>query len=97
MTLFHFTLKKLSLHQRVPSHKSHNKVQVRTERLVLEIGRHYLNENVLAPWQDTNEIRLERKLGEIAIELVVAGEQRYRESVERNHQWRLERKADLED
>jgi hypothetical protein len=48
-------------------------------------------------WQDSQDDRLEKHLREIAIELIVAGEQQYREGVIRHREWLIERKKDLEE
>jgi predicted transcriptional regulator len=48
-------------------------------------------------WEDGDGTRIEDELGEIVAELIVAGEVQYRELVQRNYQWRVEWKAELEE
>lgn len=48
-------------------------------------------------WQDSQDDRLEKHLREIAIELIVAGEQQYRHGVIRHREWLIQRKKDLEE
>jgi len=50
-----------------------------------------------AAWQDDTNGKLEDKLDEIAVEVVVNAEVQYRESSARSYQWRVERKAQLEE
>lgn len=48
-------------------------------------------------WQDEDEKPLEHHLTEITIEIVLTAERQYREGAVRQHQWRIERKAQLEE
>jgi hypothetical protein len=48
-------------------------------------------------WQDNQSDRLEKHLREIAIELIVAGEQQYRDGLIRHREWLIQRKNDLEE
>lgn len=48
-------------------------------------------------WQDKQGDRIEKHLREIAIELIVAGEQQYRDGVIRRREWLIQRKKDLEE
>jgi len=48
-------------------------------------------------WQDDEGSRLERRLAEIAIQLILTAELQHRESAIRRYQWRVERKAQLEE
>jgi hypothetical protein len=48
-------------------------------------------------WQDTDKARLETQLREIAVEMIVSAEQAYRDGVVQLREWRIERKAALEE
>ena len=48
-------------------------------------------------WQDEDEKPLEHHLAEIAVEIVLTAERQYREGAVRQHEWRVERKAQLEE
>jgi hypothetical protein len=48
-------------------------------------------------WQDDEGGRLESRLAEIAIQLILTAELQHRESAIRRYQWRVERKAQLEE
>ncbi len=48
-------------------------------------------------WQDDGGSRLESRLAEIAIQLILTAELQHRESAVRRYQWRVERKAQLEE
>ena len=67
------------------------------EKLSLSIVAGYGSDRELASWSDSEEGRIEKRLGEIAIEIVYRTEISYREGVERRFEWRKERKAQLEE
>jgi hypothetical protein len=48
-------------------------------------------------WQDDESGKLETQLTEIAIELVLCAERQYREGALRQYEWRVKRKAELEE
>jgi hypothetical protein len=48
-------------------------------------------------WQDDDGGKLETQITEITIQLVLTAEVQHREGAIRNHQWRIERKAQLEE
>jgi hypothetical protein len=48
-------------------------------------------------WEDGEGIRLEDQLDKIAVEMIVAGEVYYREGAQRVYEWRIKRKAELEE
>jgi cation transport regulator ChaB len=48
-------------------------------------------------WQDGDGGKLEKQLTEIAVHLVLTAEIRYRERAIRQYQWRVDRKAELEE
>jgi hypothetical protein len=67
------------------------------EKLSLSIVAGYGSDRELASWSDGEEGRIEKRLGEVAIEIVYRTEISYREGVERRFEWRKERKAQLEE
>jgi hypothetical protein len=48
-------------------------------------------------WQDSEDGLLEKHLREIAIELIIAGEQQYRDAVIRHREWQIQYKKDLDE
>lgn len=48
-------------------------------------------------WSDVENGRIERQLRAITVEIIVAGEIKYRESVRSNYNWKVQRKAQLEE
>ena len=46
---------------------------------------------------DSNEMKLEAMLRDVAEEIIVSGERHYRQSKEHHYQWLLKRKHDLEE
>lgn len=51
----------------------------------------------LKSWRDDDATKLETQMAEIAIEVVLLAEVRYRSGVENQYAWRVKRKADLEE
>jgi hypothetical protein len=47
-------------------------------------------------WEDDDVKKLEQRIKEMAVELIVAGECQYRESAQRHYDWRVQRKVQLE-
>jgi len=66
-------------------------------KLCLSILESLGSEKEQVTWQDDERGRLERHLAEIAIQLILTAELQHRESAVRRHQWRVERKAELEE
>jgi hypothetical protein len=48
-------------------------------------------------WRDDEVSRLESRLREIAIELIVSGEQHYRDGLIHHREWRIQHKAELQE
>jgi len=67
------------------------------ERLKLEISWWRDRPDIRIFWEDTPEATLEAQLTEIGVGLLVAGEWYYRANVEHRHQWRVNRKRELEE
>ncbi len=65
--------------------------------LCLEILVSSGSEKALRSWSDVQDGRIERMLRDIAVEIVVAGEVKYRESVRANYDMKVRRKAQLEE
>jgi hypothetical protein len=54
-------------------------------------------ETALKTWQDGDGGKLETQMTEVAVEIVLIAEIRYRERAVGQYQWRVERKAELEE
>lgn len=61
--------------------------------LCLSIRTHYSSQDLSGTWSDDDNGRLETKLTEIVVDMVVAAENHYRESAIRQYEWRVNRKA----
>jgi hypothetical protein len=66
-------------------------------RLCLSILRGLGSETVLASWQDEDTQKLEMLMTEVAIQAILTAEIQYRENALRQYQWRVQRKAELEE
>jgi hypothetical protein len=66
-------------------------------RLCLSILNGWGSEEVLATWQDDDLQRLEAHMTDIAIQLILTAEIKYRENVLHDYQWRIKRKAEVEE
>ena len=66
-------------------------------KLSLSIHEGPNTETALKTWQDSDEGKLETQMTEVAVEIVLTAEIRYRERAVRQYQWRVERKAELEE
>jgi len=69
----------------------------KSEPLRLAIVEGYERVEEMAAWQDGEEGPLEHRLAEIATEIVVAAVLRYREACHQAFEWRVKRKAGLEE
>ncbi len=67
------------------------------ERLCLAILRSFGSEETLTGWQDDDTQKLEARMTEIAVQVVLTAEIQYREGALRCHEWRVKRKAELEE
>lgn len=65
-------------------------------RMRLRISGYKLPEDIRQIWDDEDGDKIENHLPEIAAELIVAGEAFYRTTQLHRHEWRVERKAELE-
>jgi hypothetical protein len=69
----------------------------RADPLCFDILVSFGSEEVRNSWSDVENGRIERQLRAIAVEIIVAGEIKYRESVRANYNWKVQRKAQLEE
>lgn len=67
------------------------------KRLRLAILPGYGSKEDRRAWQDSEGARIEAKIAEIAVEVVLTAEIQYREGALRQHEWRIERRAELEE
>src|SRR6266516_631436 len=63
----------------------------------LAIGNGRSRETNGRSWQDSEGDRVEKHMREIVIELIVAGEQQYRDGLIRHREWLIRYKAELEE
>ena len=66
-------------------------------RLCLSVVKFFGSEEVLATWQDHDAQKLETHLTDIAVQLILTAEIQYREHALHYHEWRIKRKAELEE
>ena len=71
--------------------------EARDERLCLSILRGFGSEEIVASWQEDDTQKLEMRMTDIAVQMILTAEIRYRESALRHYQWRVQRKAELEE
>jgi hypothetical protein len=55
------------------------------------------SENERIAWQDDEQGKVETRITEIAIQIILTAELQYREGTMRSHEWRVQRKAELEE
>lgn len=79
----------------VPSRRP-SKSKSRPNQLRLEVSSSPLP-GVQTKWEEATEGSLSNHLSEIVASVLIAGELRYREHLEREYRWRVERKAELEE
>lgn len=66
-------------------------------RLCLTILSGFGSETVLAFWQDEDAQKLEMHMTDVAVQTILTAEIQYRENALRQYQWRVRRKAELEE
>lgn len=66
------------------------------ERLRLQISSWTGANDTWKSWEDGDDIAVEGQLNDIVVELIVAGEMKYRELTQHRYQWLLECKAERE-
>jgi len=71
------------------------KPKVRTpDSMACQIIAHHGSDEVLESWSDS-DVKLERRLADIAVAIVVRGERNYRMAVAQSREWVITRKAEL--
>ena len=55
------------------------------------------SENIRIAWQDDEQGKLETRITEIAVQIILTAELQYREGTLRSYEWRVQRKAELEE
>jgi hypothetical protein len=66
-------------------------------KLSLSILQILGSESIRIAWQDDDQGKLETRVVEIAIEIILTAELQYREGSVRSYEWRVQRKAELEE
>jgi hypothetical protein len=66
-------------------------------RLILSILESWGSDKEVKAWQDDDHSKLEKMMAEIAVEVVLLAEVRYREAIVRQHHRRVELKVELEE
>jgi hypothetical protein len=66
-------------------------------RLSLSILRSPGSESIRIAWQDDEQGKLETRVTEIAVQIILTAELQYREGTVRSYEWRVQRKAELEE
>jgi hypothetical protein len=66
-------------------------------KLSLSILQSPGSENIRIGWQDDEQGKVETRITEIAIQVILTAELQYREGTIRSYEWRVQRKAELEE
>ena len=66
-------------------------------RLCLSILKGWGTEEALLAWQDGDGQKLESRMTDMAVQVILTTEIQYRDSALRQYEWRVKRKAELED
>ncbi|HET9282334.1 MAG TPA: hypothetical protein VFR24_10270 [Candidatus Angelobacter sp.] len=66
-------------------------------RLCLSILKSWGSEEVLRTWQDDDSQKLEMRMTDIVVQVILTAEIKYREHALSHYQWRVQRKAELEE
>lgn len=74
-----------------------SKMDAKRLRLCVRSNSYRNEERCRAAWEDTEQVHLEDVLSEIVTEILVAGEEQYREWRIRQHEWMVQRKAELQE
>jgi hypothetical protein len=76
------------------SHRSGEASHRESGKLKLEIQS--FNDKAQVSWQDDGVKKLEKRMSEVAVQLITLGEVHYREQARRHYEWKVQRKAELE-
>ncbi len=66
-----------------------------SKRLRLDIFSDGFSSTVSKKWEDAGRGKLEHRLSDIVVELIVSGERRHREHAQDHYEWRVKRKQNL--
>jgi len=66
-------------------------------KLCLSILKGWGAEEALSVWHDDDAQKLEARMTDIAVQLILTAEIQYRENALRQYQWRVQRKAEIEE
>jgi hypothetical protein len=66
-------------------------------KLCLSVVKFVGSEEVLATWQDDDVQKIENRMTDIAVQLILTAEIQYREHALHHYQWLIKRKAELEE
>jgi hypothetical protein len=66
-------------------------------KLSLSILQSPGSESIRIAWQDDEQGKLETRVTEIAVQIILTAELQYREGTVRSYEWRVQRKAELEE
>ena len=69
----------------------------RDMKLCLSILKGWGSEQSMLAWEDEDDHKLESRMTDIAIQVILAAEIEYREGAFRQYKWRVQRKAELEE
>jgi hypothetical protein len=69
----------------------------RDMKLCLSILKGWGPEQSIVAWQDEDDQKLESRMTDIAIQVILTAEIEYRDGALRQYQWRVQRKAELEE
>lgn len=95
----HFTLDRIPTKRGQPSRAASSQDKSTPERMRLQIlsWGHDHNAPARATWEDSDSEKIEARLEDIVVGILVAGEMQYREGLQRQHKWAIEEKARLEE
>ncbi len=77
--------------------QSASSVDADEAKLSLSILQGPGSENIRFAWHDDDQGRLETRMTEIAVQVILTAELQYREGTVRSYEWRVQRKAELEE
>jgi hypothetical protein len=82
-----------------PKHRGYaaNPPDADDAKLSLSILQSPGSENERIAWQDDEQGKVETQITEIAVQIILTAELQYREGTIRSHEWRVQRKAELEE
>jgi hypothetical protein len=82
-----------------PRHRGNaaNSTDADEAKLSLSILESLGSESIRIAWQDDDQGKLETRVTEIAIQIILTAELQYREGAVRSYEWRVQRKAELEE